>query len=384
MKKGNLAGALFAASVVAFAVLSACTDNLRAGIDVAPEVPEFTNHDSMADASTQVGLCNAYDCPAPYATCLDKSGLCTTNLSNDVDHCGSCDVRCPSESSELRAFFTCVDARCQMRCRANAADCDGLIDNGCEAALESDPQNCGACGTACAPGELCWRGACGCPSGRTNCNGECVRTDDDPLNCGACGNSCGGAPASAVTWACGEGVIPEDATIGCAKGKCQTMCADGRADCNGDFCGDGCETGIADTPNCGACGRACKDEEVCVSGRCRSCGPGTTLCGSECVDLQSDANNCGACGNACPGLPGLNGSGTSGSGSPVCVLGRCSYECAVGYANCDGRLENGCEVDLTVDPQNCGACGKQCDLAGGQPCAGGECLTQPCDAGVVN
>ncbi len=377
MNRRKLAGAVLGAAVLAITVLSACTDTLRAGIDGVPDGPQFTNRDAATEPATEIPLCIARECPAPYATCTDKSGLCTTNLSNDVEHCGSCDVKCPSEAAGVDAFFICAESRCQMICRENAGDCDHLIDNGCEVALDSDPANCGACGNACAAGEICWKGACGCPSGQTVCNGQCVRLSDDPENCGACGNACEGAPVEAVTWRCGEGVVPDGAKIACVSSKCQTTCQPSRSDCNDDFCGDGCEAELeTDAKNCGKCGKKCTDDQICADRKCL-CDEGMTRCSFDCVDLQTDPRNCGACGNMCPGPDGA-------SGSPVCIMGRCSYECAVGYGNCDGRLENGCEVDLTNDVRNCGACEVQCDVAAGQPCIRGACLTGPCDAGVIN
>ena len=34
--------------------------------------------------------------------------------------------------------------------------------------------------------------------------------------------------------------------------------------------------------------------------------------------------------------------------------------CSPGLANCDGDVENGCEVELSSDPRHCGACGQVC------------------------
>ncbi|AKU99835.1 Tryptophan synthase alpha chain [Labilithrix luteola] len=379
MRNGNRFGAILSASVVAIAVSTACSERLRAGVDGASEPPAFTKSDAgtEGEAPVDVMMCKAFDCPAPFATCLDKSGLCTTNLDNDVNHCGSCDEQCPAESDELKAFFICATGRCQMLCRKDFGDCDKLIDNGCEARLESDPLNCGACGKACSPGEICWKGACGCPSGKTNCNGKCVDLRDDDDNCGACGRACGAAPTESIGWSCGEGVIPDGASVACVDSQCKTTCTAGRSDCNKDFCRDGCEVFTNDdTKHCGSCGTTCKDEQICSDGKCL-CDPGTTRCDHACVDLQSDVRNCGACGNVCPGLSSL-------AGSPVCKQGRCSYACAVGYADCDGRLENGCEVDTTLDALHCGSCTTSCDVAAGQPCVAGKCLTQPCDAGALN
>ncbi len=61
-----------------------------------------------------------------------------------------------------------------------------------------------------------------------------------------------------------------------------------------------------------------------------------------------------------------------------CVEGP-TYEtpCPQGYANCDGDPSNGCEVDLTSDEQNCGACGTSCQATGN---TSGVCVASTCRA----
>jgi hypothetical protein len=54
----------------------------------------------------------------------------------------------------------------------------------------------------------------------------------------------------------------------------------------------------------------------------------------------------------------------------VCVGGLCAHECAPARGDCDGERTNGCEVSLTDDRQNCGACGRACDV------------TELCEAGI--
>ena len=380
-----VASACFA--LAGLAVLAACQSTISAGFDGPVEAgPTFIGADTGGPVGVDGGgLCNAYDCPAPYATCPDTSGLCGANLSNDVMHCGSCDIACPTLfglRNPLQATFVCASSKCTMLCKEGYGDCDGLVDDGCEIKLDDDEANCGTCGTVCAAGSICWRGACGCPSGYTQCGTDCVKLSEDDANCGGCGHACAepAADAGAAVWPCGPGVEAPNTGFNCNAAKCGFGCAPGFGNCNTNVCGDGCETSLGDDPNnCGACGNKCRDDQACSEGKC-VCEGDATRCGTTCTDLQTDNQNCGACGNVCPGL---GSDGISSNGSPVCVLGRCDYQCSPGRADCDHRIENGCEVDLNVDPRNCGACGTTCDIAGGQPCAAAKCLTKPCDAGVV-
>jgi len=68
----------------------------------------------------------------------------------------------------------------------------------------TDPANCGACGTACAGGQVCSAGACGlsCAATETVCGGTCRDLQTDSNNCGTCGKTCGPGQACSAG-ACG-------------------------------------------------------------------------------------------------------------------------------------------------------------------------------------
>lgn len=90
-----------------------------------------------------------------------------------------------------------------------------------------------------------------------------------------------------------------------------------------------------------------------------TCPAGFTTCPNSrfpCdVNLRTDLNNCGACGVACPGR--VMGADFT------CVEGSCVMMC-VGdpppRMDCDGIIDNGCEVTLGSN-DNCTGCGDKCE-----------------------
>jgi hypothetical protein len=149
----------------------------------------------------------------PRGYCLEDAD-CAGGLGNKI-HCAS--HACTCQVGGITCGSTCVDTR-------------------------SDPENCGACGHACATLAGCTNGVCACEPGWLLCSGACADVAEDPSNCGGCGVAC---PANAQ----------------CNAGVCQ--CFPGEHVCAGACVDEG-----SDPNNCGGCGVTCTSG-VCLASMCR-------------------------------------------------------------------------------------------------------------------
>ena len=173
----------------------------------------------------------------------------------------------------------------------NGQPLDGVCCGGNCVATSSDPANCGSCGASCGSdtclGYSCASSSCApaCPSGEVCAGGTCVGSVCDPV------------PASYLgPLACAA----DDGTVGscCASGACEEI--------------------LSDPQNCGGCGIKCPQGKSCKQGLCsgasKNCGPDrlyaycdledgdlSKVCcpGIGCADTGTDAENCGGCGVAC-------------------------------------------------------------------------------------
>jgi hypothetical protein len=99
-------------------------------------------------------------CEAPRADCDgDPDNGCEVDTASDLEHCGGCGRICHTDGHDA-LDSSCSQGRCELTCQ-NAPleiDCDGDPDNGCEAYVFIDSENCGACGVRCP--SSCANGVC--------------------------------------------------------------------------------------------------------------------------------------------------------------------------------------------------------------------------------
>ncbi|WP_156338033.1 hypothetical protein [Chondromyces crocatus] len=382
---------------------------------------------ACVNSSCQVGSCNS-----GFGNCDGNAANgCETNLQNNIGNCGACGNTC----STANGTPTCAGGSCAIgTCNSGFGNCDGNTANGCETNLQNSVGNCGACGNACSTANgtpACSAGSCGigaCNSGFGNCDGNAANGCETNLqnsvgHCGACGTvcsvangtpSCTGGACSISScnsgWgncdgstangcetnlqnsvghcgACGTVCSVANGTPSCAGGSCAiASCNSGWADCDGNP-SNGCETNLlSNVGSCGACGNACTAANgvaSCAGGACgvAACNPGWGNCdgnpsnGCE-TNLLSSANHCGTCGVACV-MPNAVGACAAGG----CVIAACNP----GYADCDGLVANGCEVNIQSSANHCGACGNTCSAANGTAaCLSGTCVVASCDPGWGN
>lgn len=179
-------------------------------------------------------------CPAGGSYC---PGVGCVDTTSDWDHCGACGARCGY------ADLACVDGLCD-RCGDPGDPC------------------CQRGAVACHTGTSCSAGVCTCLTG-VACDGACVDTQTSPLHCGACGAACaageicsGGACAP-----CGGADEPCCASASCDSGG---LCTAGTCRCAPGTvrCGERCAYVDRDDAHCGACDAACGPGLACGDAHC--------------------------------------------------------------------------------------------------------------------
>jgi hypothetical protein len=333
------------------------------------------NNCGNCDAACSPGLVCSPPSPGAPGRCTtvcspgltNCSGDCI-NVNIDAKNCGECGAVCGGGQQ-------CVSGHCKTVCPANLTECPSGSGNCVD--TTSDRANCGGCagsgGRVCQSGFVCNSSQCevSCQPGLTQCGSTCVNSVADPNNCGGCGVRCGAGQACTNHGPNGAGV-------------CELQCPAGETACP-TSAPTYCANLQTDRDNCGGCNDAansgvCPSGEVCLGGSCKlSCPAGFTECNGRCVDTSNDPANCGGCSGGT-----LSDGGTSSfacTGGLVCVGRTCTTSCPSGQTNCGGRC-----VDLSTDPQNCGACDSPSDRRAcgpGKACVGGGCVVS-CPPGSLD
>jgi hypothetical protein len=210
-------------------------------------------------------LCYKLKCPTPpspvLAAAQDQFGNHGLTVGKSAYVCAPANPDFCLTSGDCAAVANgtaaCVSNACGVgSCDVGFADCNLEAGDGCEADLDTDPDNCGTCFLACA-------------------------------------------------------LYPNAAST-CSSGTCQMgPCDVGYADCDENQ-GTGCEVSPANDPDhCGSCNAPCPTypnaDSVCSSSTCQMgpCNAGYSDCdvspvtGCE-IHTDGDENNCGGCNNVCP------------------------------------------------------------------------------------
>lgn len=149
------------------------------------------------------------------------------------------------------------------------------------------------------------------------------------------------AEAAPCGGACGPGTV-------CELGRCVAVI--GPPDAAPDVADAVVDAPAQDSPAEAAADAAAPDAPAVA------CDAGLTRCGDTCVDTMTSFTNCGGCGSMC-------GSNPDRHLANACVAARCVARCEVGWGDCNGDPNDGCEASVRRVAA-CGACNIDCGRTG--------------------
>ncbi len=311
-------------------------------------------------------------CPARDEVCDGMDNDCDTeidedfNFESDPANCGGCGMAC----SRPNMAGTCASMTCQFECLPGFVDLDGDIDTGCEYLcvqtnggveacdftdndcdgevdegldLETDVNNCGACGRPCIvlhATPQCVDGVCGhsvCEDGFEDilpgvpgCEYDCPVFPTTAETCNAIDEDCDGVVDELPIAGLGDPCIPPEFAAFGEKGECTA----------------GAQGCIFGTPAC--VGYVGPTGEIC-DGMDNDCDDVI----DNGFDKDSDPRNCGPDCEVCSFTNGIAG----------CTAGACTLvACNIGFVDADGNPNNGCEYECSpTGPEVCDGVDNDCD-----------------------
>ncbi len=352
--------------------------------DGAAEFDKCDNLDNDCDGIT--------DNVTIHQPCALNSGCCREAVKDCV---GGQWIDCTLADYQQFAHDTCYDPLLGDNYDYYVTDettdnCDGL-DNDCDGEPDDvfDPNTqerlckCKIGDTAVCETRsqgICVPGLFICVDGELVMDGTCVQGESSE-SCDNLDNDCDGITdlTEAARLDCENNIVgtQQNARVDrCVQGECRCVCDVDWWDNDQNLCtqGGGCEYN---------CHQSAGGVERC-DGTDNNCnGP---IDAADQPLASVDALCPYRAGTKIPGR-----GGEAGGPADACVAGECQFECAAPYDDCDNdrRLpvplpgendaSDGCEIDLTDDLNNCGACGNQCSFDhGGAYCQNFTCRLGAC------
>ena len=137
------------------------------------------------------------DCGPDQLVCTGEYIHACVENKTSLEYCGCNSLGRGTKCTDLPHTVnnTCEEGKCQITCEEGWADCNGNIEDGCEADL-TDPKTCGSCSNYClddhADSVTCLENQCQkqCKDGYEPHNGECININTSLQNCGQYDHAC--------------------------------------------------------------------------------------------------------------------------------------------------------------------------------------------------